>query len=251
VSIYLAQWLGWDELLPLAATHGFGLEIQEFCNPAKLGSCDEYIGVIEAKIAGTPLRSCHGPFSDLVPASRDSEIRAVVRRRFDAAYRIALALRAGHLILHTGFIPKTYPRQEWLDRSVAFWTAFLAEAPGSVRIHLENVYEDDWRLLADLLDAIGDERLTACLDVGHVNANSSRRLPEWIRGLNGRIGYVHLHNNDSIHDDHFGLDRGTIDMRSILEALQEHAPAADWSIETAALRESIEWLERNGFLTPA
>ncbi len=251
MSIYLAQWLGWDELLPLVATHGFGLEIQEFCTPQKLDARDEHLGGTTAKIAGVPLRSCHGPFYDLVPASRDPEISAVVRRRFDAAYRLAVALGAGHLVLHSGFIPKTYPPKEFVDRSVAFWTPFLAEMPGAVRIHLENVYEDDWRLLADLLDAIGDERVTACLDIGHVNANSSRGLPEWIRGLNRRIGYVHLHNNDGIHDNHFGLDQGTIDMRPVLEALQDHAPGADWSIETAALRKSIEWLERNGLLTPA
>jgi sugar phosphate isomerase/epimerase len=250
VSIYLAQWLGWDELVPLAATHGFGLEIQEFCSTAKLDRRDEHLGGIQAKIAGVPRRSCHGPFSELVPASRDQEIVAVVRRRFDAAYRVALALKAEHLVLHSGFIPKTYLEKEWLERTVAFWTAFLAETPGSARIHLENVYEDDWRLLADLLDAIGDERVTACLDIGHVNANSSRSLPEWIRGLNGRIGYVHVHNNDGIHDNHFALDQGTIEMRAVLEALREHAPAADWSLETAALRESIEWLNGNGLLPP-
>lgn len=86
------------------------------------------------------------------------------------------------------------------------------------------------------------------LDVGHVNANSSKPLCDWIKGLNHKIGYVHLHNNDGIHDNHYGLGKGQIDMLAVLEALKIYAPDASWSIETADLEQSVEWLDQKGFL---
>jgi sugar phosphate isomerase/epimerase len=72
------------------------------------------------KITPIPLRGFHGPFSELVPASRDARIRQVSRDRFQRAYNLARVIGAQHLILHTGYIPKTYPRETWIDYSVAF-----------------------------------------------------------------------------------------------------------------------------------
>jgi sugar phosphate isomerase/epimerase len=131
---------------------------------------------------------------------------------------------------------------------------FLSSKDDGLRIHLENVYEDDYSIMIELLDrvnaALGREALTVCLDIGHVHANSSRTLQEWIPGLGGHIHYVHLHNNDGFLDDHWGLWKGKIEMVPALDLLKTHAPEALWTIETipADIEGSIVWLRDRGYL---
>ena len=131
---------------------------------------------------------------------------------------------------------------------------FLSSKDDDLRIHLENVYDDDYSILIELLDrvnaALGRAALTVCLDIGHVHANSSRTLQEWIPGLGERIRYVHMHNNDGILDDHWGLWKGKIEMAPVLDLLKIHAPEALWTIGTipADIEGSIVWLRDRGYL---
>jgi hypothetical protein len=168
-------------------------------------------------------------------ATEDASGRVVrggsfVNDRFQSAYELARIIGAQHLVLHTGYIPKTYPRHRWVENSVAFWVDFLSDKRGGMGFHLENVYEDDCSMMSELLDTVNEalqtDALTACLDVGHVNANSSKPFEEWIEGLGGRIQYVHMHNNDGVLDDHFGLWRGKIDVVNVLDLLMKHSPDA-------------------------
>lgn len=147
-------------------------------------------------------------------------------------------------------IPKaTFPRT-WLDNSINFWTSFLSEIEKDIEIHIENVCEDDYGLMMELVEAVNNPRFSVCLDIGHANIHSSQTLNEWIKGLGNMIKYVHLHNNDSIKDNHWGLCRGNIDILRILEMLELHSPNAHWSLETKVdeTQESIELLVRHGFI---
>ena len=123
-----------------------------------------------------------------------------------------------------------------------------------VAIHLENVYEDDYAAIGELLDRVNetvqDERLTACLDIGHVHSNSSKPLDEWVVGLGKRIRYVHLHDNAGVLDDHWGLGKGKIDIVRVLDLLMKHALDSVWTIETVVsdIELSLEWLKDKGYL---
>jgi sugar phosphate isomerase/epimerase len=182
-----------NEILPIALAHHVGIEVQEFVSPDNIDENSHTAADTRVKLDGISPRGLHGPFSDLAPASRDRQIKAVTRSRFQRAYELAQVVGAQHLILHTGYVPKTY---------------------------------------------------------GHVHANSSRTLQEWIPGLGGRIQYVHLHNNDGILDNHWGLWKGKIDIAGILDLLKTHAPDAMWTIETipADIEESVVWLRDRGYL---
>ena len=131
---------------------------------------------------------------------------------------------------------------------------FLSSKDDGLRIHLENVYEDDYLIMIELLDrvnaALGREALTVCLDIGHVHSNSSKTLEAWIIGLGSRIRYVHLHNNDGILDDHWGLWKGRIDIANILDLLMEYAPDSVWTIETIRtdIERSVVWLREKGYM---
>ncbi len=254
MTIMISDWASFSQVIPIARKHRLGLEAQEFTNPEVLEKPDKLITILKEQTSDLPMLSIHGPFAELVPASSDPLVRQVARTRFSQAFAAAQEAGAKHLILHSGFYPKTYSRANWIQNSYNFWTDFLRDKPAINMIHVENVYEDDFSPLQELIDKVNDKMgsrlLSINLDIGHVNANSSHSLEEWIDGLGDRIRYAHLHNNAGSLDDHWGLDRGTIDISKVLDLLLEHAPQATWSVETTldSIIPSLEWLHGKGYL---
>ena len=70
------------------------------------------------------------------------------------------------------------------------------------------------------LDAVGDERLVACLDIGHAEMYGlGTSAPEMIEALGERLAALHVHDNDRHRDKHqipFSMD---IDLCAVAEAL--------------------------------
>ncbi len=254
MRISIADWGNFDQVLKVAQKYHIGLEVQEFTVPANLDNPDTLVGMINDNSKSLPILGMHGPYAELVPASWDPLIRQVVRTRFQRSYELARSIGAGHLILHSGFIPKTYHLEKWIQNSYDFWSDFLKDKPDPGLIHIENVYEDDFSPLIELIDRVNqlfhEERLSACLDIGHVNANSSRTFEDWIAGLGVRIRYVHVSNNGGILDDHWRLDMGKIDVDHVLRLLKDHAPDSIWTVETtlADIEPSVFWLQEHGHL---
>ncbi len=254
MKLSVTDWGNFDQVLPVALKHKVGLEIQEFTRPENLDDPDELALKILEKSRDLPILSMHGPFSDLIPASRDILIRQVTRKRFGQACEVAGRFGAQHLIFHSGFIPKTYPAEMWLQNTYSFWKEFLMDVPVLATLHLENVYEDNYHNLRELVDRINQafsrEYLTICLDLGHVNANSSLPVEDWIKELGNRIHYVHVHNNGGILDDHWRLNKGTLDIARTLDLLQQYSPNALWTIETPEndIESSLIWLQEKGYM---
>ncbi len=254
MMIQVADWSSFDQVLPIALKYGVGLEYQEFTNPENLDHPDSLINKIKGGPPELALLSMHGPFFDLVPASRDARVRQVAGERFQQAIEIAHTIGARHLILHSGYFLKTDPREMWVENACNFWREFLRDYGEAGFIHVENVYEDDFNALREVIDrvneAAGKEVLTICLDIGHVNANSSKSLAEWISGLGDRIRYVHLHNNGGILDDHWKLEKGKIEVAKVLDQLKRDASQAQWTVETtvADIEPSLLWLQDRGYL---
>jgi sugar phosphate isomerase/epimerase len=254
MKILVTDWGELDRVLPIAQKYQVGIEVLEFVMPDNLDQASVLLPEIQQKVRAIPLVGMHGPFSELMPASRDPLVRQVARTRYQQGYELAQMIGARHLILHSGYLLKTYPRDQWIQNSFDFWVEFLADKNTPNMIHLENVYEDDFSALGELIDRVNQafqgERLTICLDIGHVNANSSKPLPDWIFGLGDRIRYVHLHNNDGILDDHWRLDKGKIDVNQVLDLLIKHSPNAICTVETFIedIEPSLLWLQERGYL---
>ena len=72
------------------------------------------------------------------------------------------------------------------------------------------------------LDAVNDEYLTACLDIGHAEMKGSgTNAATLIRALGNRLSALHIHDNDKWHDSHqipFSMD---IDFNDVVAALKE------------------------------
>lgn len=72
------------------------------------------------------------------------------------------------------------------------------------------------------LDAVNDEYLTACLDIGHAEmAGLNTSAAEMIHALSGRLGALHIHDNDKVHDSHQIPFSMNIDFAPIVKALKD------------------------------
>ena len=58
--------------------------------------------------------------------------------------------------------------------------------------------------------ALGDPRIKINLDIGHANL-SKHDFSHWIKVLGDNIAYMHLHDNNGIHDEHKPLGEAKIE----------------------------------------
>lgn len=82
-------------------------------------------------------------------------------------------------------------------------------------------------------------------------------VEDWIKTLNKRIAYYHLHNNHGKQtlygynkdDEHLGISNGTIDIAKILKLAEQYSPNAIWNIECKVeyLNESVKCLKKLGY----
>ena len=72
------------------------------------------------------------------------------------------------------------------------------------------------------LDAVQDENLVACLDIGHAEMmGDMTSAVEMILALGDRLQALHLHDNDRRHDRHRNLFTMDIDYTPIVQALKQ------------------------------
>jgi sugar phosphate isomerase/epimerase len=249
-AIFLCDDTKIKEVADLCIGSGKGIEVQSFYDPAYEAENPDAISRHRQVIAPISMRSFHGPFGDLCAGSFDAMVRDLARYRFEQAVHTADQLDIHRIILHHGYVPGTSLPANWINRCTAFWTDFLKEKPKTFQIHLENHLEQSPDILLELLSRIGDPRISACLDIGHVHCCAKADLVAWIVRMKESIGYVHLHDNHGLKDEHLGLGDGTIPMEAALNALVEHAPDAIWAIEAKPerLESSLEWLAKHRFV---
>jgi sugar phosphate isomerase/epimerase len=177
----------------------------------------------------------HGPFLGMEYAHPDHLIRDAVERRLDMTFDVAVKLRAGRVILHSGYKPEhdLFRLQEiWLQTTVEFWRQ---EMPRWADAHIEIALENDTERLPDLLvqlaNKVDNPSLGLCLDVGHQSVFSKLQVHEWIQQMGDRLLHIHLHDNDGTGDYHWALGRGTIDFEAIYATLKRYAPDVTLSLE--------------------
>lgn len=254
MQIYISHLIETKSMLELVKQYPIGIESIHFSIASILDDKEQelinYKNELEEVLDYKSL-GLHGPFFDLSPASFDSEIRKVTMARFESIYEVARELGARHIVFHSGFIPITFYIEGWLGNSITFWKEFMKNKDESVQIYIENVYEEEFWPIRQVIDEVNHPAFSACLDIGHVNAYSSKRLEEWIDGLGDKIRHVHLHNNHGDRDAHLALDKGSIQMKESLMAIKSVAPQATWTVEISnqeQLEQSMQWLRDNEFL---
>jgi sugar phosphate isomerase/epimerase len=165
----------------------------------------------------------HAPFMDLNPGAVDERVREITAHRFQQILGLVPHLHPRVIVFHPGYDRWRYDNDVdlWLEKSLLTWAPLVQQAaPLSVKMALENVFEEDPQILNRLLSAIDSPLLGYCLDAGHGRLFSKVPIEDWIEVLGSRLLEIHLHDNHGQADDHLPLGHGEIDFPAIFSALK-------------------------------
>jgi len=243
--------------LNLAREHHIGIEIQVYGYDPDLldGDWRDLVAQHKALLRGFEGEiALHGAFYDMYSASIDRQIAALTRKRYLTNLHIAAELGARNVVFHANYLPALrHPRylQDWTQRQVAFWSDLTDEARRlGLVIALENMWEPEPSIIAQVLEQVGSPHLAACLDVGHVYLYSdSLPFSAWLERLGDRLAHCHINNNRGLYDEHLPLDAegGIIDYQVILPMLRAlpHPPLISLEMEDLKdLARSLRYLGR-------
>ena len=149
--------------------------------------------------------------------------------RFDQCYQAGIRLGAKKIVYHSGMIPTVYFREGWAEQTGRFFREFLKDREGP-EIVMENVLDEDWRLLLDVYNFVDHPKFKLCLDIGHAYCYSKVPVLEWAEELAPCVGHVHIHDNAGDRDSHLGLGKGTLPWEKVLEVLSR-TEERTWTIE--------------------
>jgi sugar phosphate isomerase/epimerase len=235
-----------DELEAAAAfsrAEGIGFEVTAFAFPENLDNDlpGQIARHLKATAGITPLSS-HGPCFDLVAASPDPAIVAVTRQRHDAALAASSEIGASLYVAHTLFTPlirdHSY-RANFARRMLDFWLP-LADQAGkhNMVICLENMWEPEPDIQAEMITAGNHPHLRATFDNGHALIFSEHSSAQWVKTLGPVLGHCHLHDNGGQLDEHKAVGEGIENWEELVRALKKYAPDAILVAESEQLSEN-------------
>ena len=167
------------------------------------------------------------------------------RNRYSAVVRdieAASVLGAKIIVVHP--LHCRFPFEGMHERNIEFYSG-LAEycEKFGIKIALENMWRNDPKrgfIIADacsgaenfaaMIDGLGNSCFTACLDLGHCGL-VGEETQDAIRTLGSRIGALHVHDNDYLHDSHTLPYTGKMEWDNILSALAEIGYCGDFTYE--------------------
>lgn len=234
----------------IAEKFGFGIELDEFCTAENMdkGNIDNYMPEAKRIASRSKQRVFHAPFSEIFPSAVDPMMRALAMQRLNQAFALAYSLGYRRIVVHSGYMPRVYFKEWFVERSIEFWREFMQNKPDDIKLLLENVLDDEPDTLCKIADEVGDKRFKLCFDMGHANIVSKIPLADWVERCNERIAHVHAHNNFADKDSHNALYDGSINMADMLWRIKRFSPKASVTLEMLSTESSALWLEDNGFL---
>lgn len=229
--IYISHLLPDKEMRELSEQYGTGVESIDFSISDNLDVLKESIIIYKQKLKeiGTERLILHGPFLDVNPCAYDAMVREVTMTRFAQCYEAGLALGADKIVFHSGMNPYVYYKEFWAEHVTEFWTEFL-ESRRELEVVLENVFDDDWKLLLDVCRRVDRPNFKLCLDIGHAHCYSSMDVREWTKNLAPYVSHVHIHDNHGDRDSHIGLGKGSLPWEEVLGYLPQNKDRT-WTVE--------------------
>lgn len=183
-----------------------GVEIQDFTEPnLSKENKEEIICQYEEKLHNFEgVKSLHGPFLDLKPASPDLEIRKVSYKRYLDTLDLAADLNMDYIIFHSQINP--YLNEPFLrdlnnKQAAEIWESLLSETKYEGIILIENIFEEEPLMLKEYMEILDNPRIKVNLDIGHAKLGKVG-LDEWIEGLKEHLAYIHIHSNNGSYDQH-------------------------------------------------
>lgn len=168
--------------------------------------------------------SIHGPFVGIRQTHRDCLLKEAVKKRMQMTYEVAKELKPEILVMHSGIIgdiKKWKLTDFWLEETTAFWKEEIKRyEKEEIKIVIENLVEEIPDILIELCDAVNSDFFALCLDTGHMNVFSKLSSSEWVKRMDDRLQYVHLHDNNGENDDHLPVGKGNIDFDSFFDSIK-------------------------------
>jgi sugar phosphate isomerase/epimerase len=159
------------------------------------------------------LKIVHGPFLGLNPGSRDPKIQELTLQRFTAAFEFCRKIKAGRIVLHSGFEPIFYKDASnlFLRLSIPIWKEALKAAA-----------KDNIEIVIGLLKELDSPYLEACFDAGHYNVFGQKGIWEALEEYPpDSIGELHLSDNKGDFDSHLALGEGNIDYKRFFREIEK------------------------------
>jgi sugar phosphate isomerase/epimerase len=210
-----------DECLSSIAGAGFSVfQWTHHWNRDFLYGDSEIRHIVDLKDSlGLSLRDVHGAVGPEKSWFSELEYQRIagvelVRNRIS----LCAALDGSVLVMHVPrFIPENAKRWSQLRKSLDELEPRCREK--SIRIAVENMRQDDFRGIEELLESYSPEFLGLCYDSGHGNIGNDG--PGHLEKISDRLLAVHLHDNDGFDDQHRPLFTGTVDWERLASILAE------------------------------
>jgi sugar phosphate isomerase/epimerase len=169
--------------------------------------------------------SVHGPFVGIRQTHRDYLLKEAVKKRMQMTYEMAKELKPEVLVMHSGIIGdiKRWKLIDfWLEETTKFWKEEIKKyGKEGIKIVIENLVEESPDILMKLCDAVNSDFFALCLDIGHMNVFSELPPSKWVKKMDKRLRYVHLHDNNGKNDDHMPVGKGNIDFDNFFESIKD------------------------------
>jgi sugar phosphate isomerase/epimerase len=236
----------------LGAILGMGLQPEVYFS----GHTLDHLPAREVEMAGRALCqkeisvTFHGPFMDLNPGAVDEKVRELTVYRLNQVMDLAPYFHPRCIVFHPGYDRWRYDDDVdlWLESSLLTWKNMVERAEAlSVRMALENVFDESPTPLKRLLEAVDSPFLGYCMDAGHGHLFSEVPLVEWLHALGSRLMEIHLHDNHGRADEHLPLGRGNIDFSAIFSRIKEEKLHPIYTLEpheVEHLAPSLQGLEK-------
>jgi sugar phosphate isomerase/epimerase len=239
--------------LAFANEHEFGVEITSFVAGDPLNLPDARAALeadLERELADfSGIKTFHGAFLDLALHSQDHDIASLSASRIERDVITASHLGCEKIVFHLGFnplIPAARHRDDIVDSHAEFWGRMLVKHPG-ISICLENQWEADWTIFAELFETLRHPRLGMCLDVAHAHVHSHFSPAVWRQRMAPYILHMHWNDNGGDRDSHQPMGAGNIDWPEIFEACSSHPSTVTLEMNgIPALEQSLAFLARQG-----
>ncbi len=233
----------------LAQKYALGLELDHFCTAANM-DCDfeRWDKAVRADMRYASHFVLHAPFAELTPCAIDPMIREVSLKRLRQAAKLCAYYGIHRMVVHSGFQPKVYFPEWYVDQAPTFFRELLRDLPSDFELLIENVLDPQPELLLNTVRAIDDPRARICLDVGHAFTASQEPPLHWIEVLSPVLSHLHLHDNDGSWDFHMPPGDGKIGFPALFDTLDARVPDATWTFECPDAAGCIRNLRSFGIL---
>lgn len=240
------------------------LELQDFCLAEVLdGDWRDRAARAKSLLRGhTGRLGIHGPFWGFTIASKDPEIRAVVRHRLDQGLDACAALGATQMVVHSPFTTWGHNNLGPNGAARAELTALAhdtlkpalrrAEEIGVVLV-LENIEDKDPTDRILLARSFDSAAMRISVDTGHANyahhATGAPPVDHCITAAGALLDHVHIQDSDGYGDRHWVPGEGNILWPSVFAAVAAlgHKPRLNLELrDCTRLRDGAAYLSRAG-----